>query len=344
MRVLPAGGWDPEREADCVRLDFDLRHRRRITLHTEAGAHLLLDLPQATHLRDGDGLELRRRHRGPRPRQPRAPAGTHTRADAAELARLAWHLGNRHLPVQVLHGALRIRDDHVIAGMVEALGGTVRRVDAAFDPEPGAYAGGGGRRITTTMMTHNGKVRAPPPPGLGPLRGPSRKGRGSEARLPLPLREGGGGRGRTHPCCACWPGSRPVSRPAPSPARTGWNGRSRWATSPTSASLQAWLEDVLIHGSGRTDAILLRHAHRAAHDPARLEAIAELACAAAPARERRSETTDLGTAFAAAARPWSPPALPPAPPYPVALGALAGATGSTRTPPPRPICRPSRPT
>jgi urease accessory protein len=92
-------------------------------------------------------------------------------------------------------------------------------------------------------------------------------------------------------------------------------------------TLQAWLEDVLVHGTGRTDAILLRHAHRAARDPARLEAIAELACAAAPARERRSETTDLGTAFAAAAAPWSPPPLPPAPPYPVALGALAGAHG-----------------
>ena len=92
-------------------------------------------------------------------------------------------------------------------------------------------------------------------------------------------------------------------------------------------SLQSWLEDVLIHGSGRTDAILLRHAHAAAGDPARLAAIAELARAAAPARERRRETTDLGTAFVAAAAAWSPPALPPAPPYPVALGALAAHHG-----------------
>jgi urease accessory protein len=91
--------------------------------------------------------------------------------------------------------------------------------------------------------------------------------------------------------------------------------------------LQTWLEDVLSHGAGRTDAILLRHAHRAAHDPAALAALAELARAAAPARERRNETTDLGTAFAAAAAPWSPPPLPAAPPYPIALGALAGAHG-----------------
>ena len=141
-RILPAGGWDPARETDSVVLDFDLRHRRRITLHTEAGAHLLLDLPQAAHLRDGEGLECEdgavvRVRAKP---EPLLEIGA---ADAAELARLAWHLGNRHLPVQVLHGALRIRDDHVIAGMVEALGGTVRRIAAAFDPEPGAYAQGG---------------------------------------------------------------------------------------------------------------------------------------------------------------------------------------------------------
>ena len=140
-RILPAGGWDPARETDSVVLDFDLRHRRRITLHTEAGAHLLLDLPQAAHLRDGEGLECEdgsvvRVHARPEPLLEIAAA------DTAELARLAWHLGNRHLPVQVLHGALRIRDDHVIAGMVEALGGTVRRIAAAFDPEPGAYAQG----------------------------------------------------------------------------------------------------------------------------------------------------------------------------------------------------------
>ena len=138
-RILPAGGWDPARETDSVVLEFDLRHRRRITLHTEAGAHLLLDLPQAAHLRDGEGLECEdgsvvRVHARPEPLLEIAAA------DTAELARLAWHLGNRHLPVQVLHGALRIRDDHVIAGMVEALGGTIRRIAAPFDPEPGAYA------------------------------------------------------------------------------------------------------------------------------------------------------------------------------------------------------------
>jgi len=138
-RVLPSGGWDPARETDKVTLDFDHRHRRRIALTTEAGAALLLDLPQTTHLRDGDGLEC---DTGAvvRVQARPEPLLELTAADAAELARLAWHLGNRHLPVQVLHGALRIRHDHVIAAMAEALGASVRHLDAPFDPEQGAYA------------------------------------------------------------------------------------------------------------------------------------------------------------------------------------------------------------
>ncbi len=60
----------------------------------------------------------------------------------ADLARIAWHLGNRHLPVQLLGTHLRIRADHVIEAMVRGLGGHVAHVEAPFDPEAGAYAGG----------------------------------------------------------------------------------------------------------------------------------------------------------------------------------------------------------
>ncbi|MGC8477733.1 MAG: urease accessory protein UreF [Acetobacteraceae bacterium] len=90
------------------------------------------------------------------------------------------------------------------------------------------------------------------------------------------------------------------------------------------ATLLAWLEDILTHGSGRNELILLRAAHGAWADT---EALAALARAAATTRERQAETVALGTAFAAAAAPWSPPPLPEHPPYPVALGALAGAHG-----------------
>lgn len=93
------------------------------------------------------------------------------------------------------------------------------------------------------------------------------------------------------------------------------------------ASLLTWMEDVIAHGSGRSDAILLRHAHRAARDTAALAALAELAVAIAPARERRLETEAQGAAFILAASPWWPQSLASltALPYPVAVGALAGA-------------------
>jgi urease accessory protein len=83
----------------------------------------------------------------------------------------------------------------------------------------------------------------------------------------------------------------------------------------------AWLRDLLHHGTGRADAILVRHALQAAVDPAALNDLAERARALAPARERRAETQDQGAAFALAAAPWGDIG---AAPYPVAFGALAG--------------------
>ncbi len=56
--VLPAGAWDPAEQRGSVAIDFDRRHRRRIVLHTDTGRDLLVDLPQAARLRDGDGLLL----------------------------------------------------------------------------------------------------------------------------------------------------------------------------------------------------------------------------------------------------------------------------------------------
>jgi urease accessory protein len=88
-------------------------------------------------------------------------------------------------------------------------------------------------------------------------------------------------------------------------------------------TLRAWIEDVLLHGTGRNDAILLRHAH-SGDDVAALN---ELAAASASARERRAETLDQGTAFVAAATAWGVPALPTPIAYPIAAGAIAGRHG-----------------
>ncbi len=139
IAVRAAGTWEGE-AIDRVLLDFDRRHRRRIVLRTEAGRDLLVDLPQAARLRDGDGLALE--GGGVVRVVARAEALLEIAAgDAAALVRIAWHLGNRHLPVQLLGERIRIRDDHVIAEMVRGLGGFAAEIAAPFDPEPGAYAG-----------------------------------------------------------------------------------------------------------------------------------------------------------------------------------------------------------
>ena len=93
------------------------------------------------------------------------------------------------------------------------------------------------------------------------------------------------------------------------------------------ATVLDWLADVLSHGSGWSDAILLRHAWRAADDLAELTAVANLGAALASCRERQAETLDQGRAFMLAAAPWGIPRAPDRIPYPVAVGAVAGAHG-----------------
>jgi len=139
--VLPAGSWPAAAAADHVLIDFDRRHRRRILLTTQSGAEILLDLPHAVRLRHGDGLALDDGTTIRVEARPEPLAEIHGHDDG-EMIRIAWHLGNRHLPVQLIDDKIRIRRDHVIEDMVEQLGGHIDHIDAPFDPEAGAYAGG----------------------------------------------------------------------------------------------------------------------------------------------------------------------------------------------------------
>lgn len=134
------GRWPENRMVDRVTLTHLDRHRRRIRLVSDSGAAFLLDLPRAQHLAEGDGLEL---DTGGYLRVCAAaePVLEIEAADRASLLRVAWHLGNRHLPLQVVGDRLRVREDHVIAEMVSGLGGRITRFEAPFDPEFGAYAG-----------------------------------------------------------------------------------------------------------------------------------------------------------------------------------------------------------
>jgi urease accessory protein len=137
--VLAAESWNISLEVDRVLLDFDERFRRRIVLATASGAEVLLDLPDAVRLREGDGLRLDNGGIVRVCARDEALIEIHA-ASALDFARIAWHLGNRHLPVQFARQSLRIRADHVIAAMVSGLGGEIRPLHAPFDPEPGAYA------------------------------------------------------------------------------------------------------------------------------------------------------------------------------------------------------------
>jgi urease accessory protein len=142
IEAVPRGTWPRKRRIGIATLDFDRRHRRRIALATDDGIDFLLDLPEARVLGPGDGLILD--DGGVIEVAAADEKVCDVEADsAAALARLAWHLGNRHLPVEILHGRLRIREDHVIVAMLEGLGARVVAHDAPFTPEQGAYAQAG---------------------------------------------------------------------------------------------------------------------------------------------------------------------------------------------------------
>lgn len=138
--VLAAGTWDRALRRAAVTLDFDRRCRRRIALKAGDGTDFLLDLPRATRLRQGDGLLL---ESGAVIEVQAAPEPLLELrcADADALVRLAWHLGNRHVPTELRPDGLRIRVDHVLAELAQRLGADVTPIDAPFEPEGGAYEG-----------------------------------------------------------------------------------------------------------------------------------------------------------------------------------------------------------
>jgi urease accessory protein len=128
--------------ADTVVLDFDDRHRRRMAMTGTRGLEFLLDLENAVALRGGDALVLDDGRLIEVVAAPE-PLLEIRGQDPQHLVRLGWHLGNRHLPTQIMPKGLRIRRDHVIEAMVKGLGARVVEIEAPFDPEGGAYAGGG---------------------------------------------------------------------------------------------------------------------------------------------------------------------------------------------------------
>lgn len=138
--VIASGSWNGAAH-DSVVLDFDERHRRRVVMTGVRGLTFMLDLPQAVMLRSGDALTLDDGRRIEVLAAPEALVEVRGRGPH-DLVRLAWHLGNRHLPTQILGKSLRIRRDPVIEAMLAGLGARLVVIEAPFDPEGGAYTAG----------------------------------------------------------------------------------------------------------------------------------------------------------------------------------------------------------
>lgn len=154
-RAAPAAG------SEKVVLDYEARFLRRKSLTTAGGATVLVDLPETVSLNEGDALLS---EDGTRIMiEAAAEPMVEVRALPGGLARLAWHIGNRHTPCEIAADHLLIRRDHVLEAMLTRLGATLRPLLAPFNPEGGAY--GAGR---THGHHHGGATDDPRGEGHGP--------------------------------------------------------------------------------------------------------------------------------------------------------------------------------
>lgn len=124
-----------------LQLDFDARTKSRLRTRLADGEEVGLFLPRGTILRGGDRLQAQDGRIVEVVSAPEDLIEAHC-ADASALARVAYHLGNRHVAVQVGDGWLRIQTDHVLQTMLVGLGAEVSSLSAPFEPEAGAYAHG----------------------------------------------------------------------------------------------------------------------------------------------------------------------------------------------------------
>lgn len=141
-----------ETPALTLTLPFDQRRKSRFRATLDDGSEVAVQLPRGTVLRGGDVLRAAD-GRLVSVRAADEAVSTVAADDARLLARAAYHLGNRHMPLEVGDGWLRYPHDHVLDDMVAALGLLVRVEQAPFEPEAGAYAGGHGH--------HHGGHHAP---------------------------------------------------------------------------------------------------------------------------------------------------------------------------------------
>ena len=149
-KLLPQGqGLAPVllKRATTVELDWDVRQKSRFAATDSAGRELGIFLPRGTLVRGGDVLVA---EDGSMVRVIAAPQPvlviTHCQSHgtAFDLTRAAYHLGNRHVPIELQPDHLKIEPDHVLADMLRAMHLIVTEQNLAFEPEGGAYAAGHG--------------------------------------------------------------------------------------------------------------------------------------------------------------------------------------------------------
>jgi urease accessory protein len=275
--ILPAGQWPSSERRDIVRLTFEDRFRRRWRFTGIGGLSFLLDLPEARLLNDGDGLQL--------------DSGSYvaveavsepllevTATDADVLARIAWHLGNRHLPVQLGAGWLRLRADHVIEDLLRKLGASVQTLEAPFTPEGGGYSAS-----ASADAGHHGKH--------------DKAALTTQAiTAPLPI--------ASQPNAALYRIMTWLSSSYPVGAFSYSHGIEYAVEAGLvrdRSSLTDWIATILRDGSGKVDGALFAAAWRAAKagDAAELDRVAELAAAWRGTAEIALESSAQGTAFVA---------------------------------------------
>jgi urease accessory protein len=133
-----------------LELPFDSRQKSRLRATLASGEEVALMLPRGEILRGGDLVTASDGRVIEIVSQPENVLHVETK----DLAKAAYHLGNRHVPVQIGEGFLRIAEDHVLEEMLRKLGAKVSHVEAPFEPEAGAYAGG----HQHDEMGHGGKI------------------------------------------------------------------------------------------------------------------------------------------------------------------------------------------
>ena len=140
-RAVAANADSQAKAKEQLKLPFDLRQKSRLRTKLMSGEEAWLMLPRGDILRGGD-LLLATDGRVVEVVALAEQVLHVICANASELAKAAYHLGNRHVPVQVGDGFLRIASDHVLADMLRGLGATLTPMQAPFEPEAGAYGGG----------------------------------------------------------------------------------------------------------------------------------------------------------------------------------------------------------